>query len=221
MDDMTMMSVQCNIILNNGYMCGIQAVGRCATCQRAFCMTHQGLTSAWRVPYIDMCAPCANAKQAEVDRRMKEARAPYEYFESGAARTTLSAAGVLTVDIYNVRKEWKKKKGVFGRSGYVDVATPFGRGWVLGEFLCAYTYIDTTRYENFLTALMDVEPKMLRPTDRTNNGLVPVQPYSGGYQIASASQDGQKAVNFVGKQSGEEGWREVMQAVKRLAGESS
>jgi hypothetical protein len=88
MYEQTQMSVQCNIILNNGYMCGIQAVGRCATCQRAFCVSHQAHE---RVDYFGqpiksgICIICSHKRQEEERKRLKEAGAPYEYFESVAA----------------------------------------------------------------------------------------------------------------------------------------
>lgn len=129
----------CEIELNNGYTCGIQAIGRCAICGRAFCFTHQGYTSnspSQRVPYIDMCAPCANAKLVEEAKRREEAQAPHHYFESGAARTDLLSSGVPPVNIYRVQQNmWEPKKGFFGRSGrYVDKVVWSGRGWILGEF---------------------------------------------------------------------------------------
>src|SRR5436309_10349371 len=58
----TYASGRCDIELKNGDLCGIPAIGRCATCGRAFCSTHQAgsynsLYGSW-VPYVDLCTPC-------------------------------------------------------------------------------------------------------------------------------------------------------------------
>jgi hypothetical protein len=41
--------------------CGIGALGRCATCGRAFCLSHQGY---FERPLADRCAPCQRAANA-------------------------------------------------------------------------------------------------------------------------------------------------------------
>ena len=228
LDDMKMMSVQCNIILNNGYMCGLPPIGRCATCQRAFCASHQAWGNAvvyWSDgtfnpggPYVDMCAPCFAMKKAEDDKRREEARAPYHYFESGAARTALLTSGVQPVKIYEVEK--RVKKGfLFTRE--VNNVTLL-QSWILGEFEWKYSVPVARGTEDvkkkWLTALLDLSPddQRLRYHSGHNSTLARVQLYRGGYELVLGWLD-----RFEGNWEYGHGWREAMQAVKRLTGESS
>ena len=218
--------VGCEIELPDGRLCRVATLGRCATCGRAFCLTHQGRYynySHQLVPYVDMCAPCAAVKQAEEARRQEEARAPYEYFESGAARTALLTSGVPSVKIYSVHSEWKT--GLFGLGGRnVDVATP---GWILGQFKWKYSVPvgDSESKQvvgDWLTALLDLSHddqlyKALWINTNVNKGLFRVQPYSRGYRALGLGF----TEHFVGSWQSGEGWRELAQAVKRLTGESS
>ena len=225
MNDMTMMSVQCNIILNNGYMCGLPPIGRCATCQRAFCLTHQAREQNYfgTVPYVDMCAPCFAVKKAEEDKRWEAENAPYLYFDKGAARTALLNSRVPSVAIYRVirQREWKRK-GILRRysSEQVEVSTPVGRGWIIGE--CNWEYNDGGPYEGrnivgiWQTALLDIspdDPGWHNSPYYGSSGLVRVQPYSAGYEILGG--------NIVANFWTQAGWIEAAQAIKRLAGESS
>ena len=171
MDDMTMMSVQCNIILNNGYVCGLPPIGRCATCQRAFCMSHQACdrNSYGQVisTYVDMCATCLEVKNAKAAEREMEAKkayaqSPHGYFAWGAARTALLNSRVPSVAIYKVEQLREWKKGIFGRGVWeeTEVATLIGHGWILGEFKWNYNdsglYGGTSVVRNWLTALLDI-----------------------------------------------------------------
>src|SRR5579863_4673820 len=186
----------------------------CASC----CAAHQ----AWsgRTYYIDQCAPCLAAKQTEADRRWKEAQVPYVYFESGAARTALLASGVPPDDIYKIRRTWKT--GLFGDREVV-VATPVRHGWILGTFKWAsrghpdgYSG-DVVLGEDCLTALLDLSVDDPWYSDHWRTcGLVPVRPYSRGYEAW-------KGVFFKGNETTEDldGWREVMQDVKRLTGDQA
>jgi hypothetical protein len=172
------------------------------------------------VPYVDMCAPCAAAVQAEQKRRQEEAFAPQRYFESDAAGNDLLTAGVPSVAIFKVEQHWESKKGLFARGGdLVDIVTPIGRGWILGEFKWKFRPPHSDGGEgigNFLTALIDGEREKLRFYGlHVTNGLVPVEPYSGGYKLVPVSL---WYGSFVGNPSGGEGWKDAMQAVKRLAG---
>ncbi len=201
---------------------GIQAIGRCATCEHAFCRTHQ----AWsgQTPYVDRCAPCLATKQTEAVRCWKEAQVPYVYFESGAARTALLASHVPPVDIYNIRRKWKT--GLFGDREVV-VATPVGHGWILGTFKWASPgvpdgyWTDVVISEDHLTALLDLSVDDPRYSEYSYSahmrtcGLVPVRPYSRGYEAWKGVFKGNLTTEDL------DGWREVMQAVKRLTGESS
>jgi hypothetical protein len=143
------------------------------------------------------------------------------YFESGTARTALLASGVSPVDIYRIRREWKT--GLFGLGGRdVDVATPVGYGWILGTFKWASRwrfYENSNRGvigEDCLTALLDLSHDDPRYSEyRSTCGLVPVRPYSRGYEALNGV--------FKGNQQAEDldGWREIAQAIRRLTGGSS
>lgn len=200
----------CGIPVSPTETCGVQAIGRCATCKRAFCTSHMAFHSntGW---LVNMCAPCfaETSEQVALAKRVKEAEerdAAQRYFSSGAARAALLAAGVPTVELYKV--EQHLRPGLF-RNRKVEEVTPIGRGWVLGEFRWRFptagiTYPDgvyvqgTTALRNCLTALQDT----------SEYGLVAVYPYSGGYAY---HMDTRGILDFI----------RLMQAVKRLAGESS
>jgi hypothetical protein len=197
--------------------CGVLAVGRCATCGRAFCASHKNLyynsppLANYYPPadYGHMCAPCFEVKHAKAVELHAEAQAPFKYFESGAARTDLLTSGVQPVNLYHVAlQQWERKKGFFGGGGrYVDVVTLSGRGWILGEF----EWRDLGG--NYLTALVNESPNK----GDTDYGLVRVQPYTGGYQDLSSGHNN----HFQGNWQTGYGWKEVMQAVKQLTKASS
>ncbi len=215
--------------LNYSPNCGQIATGRCTTCGRAFCDTHRGYDARDGFgkpyvhvdsPYFNMCEPCSAAEER---KRQEEAQAQTpSYFSSGAAQTALRTASVPPVDIYETRRQWKN--GLFGLGGrYGDVVIPIGRGWILGEFKWKYlkggrkSYNDgpnPTEYyggsdtvENWLTALLENNDNYSYGLPIFSYGLGRVRPYSGGYEVLGMGKSG-----FAGD------WREVAQAVKRLAG---
>ncbi len=219
----------CEIELKDGRYCGIPPIGRCATCGRAFCPTHQAwFYDQFSYPYVDQCAPCfaktpAEMARAKSEKDVAERRAAEEYFMSGAARTAFLTAGVPPVKIYSVKR--RSKQGFFGYKEVED-ATPFihkygskttevQHAWILGEFKWQYgipkspshSYEDD--YEGVtgrcLTALLDLSPAFLGMWI-VPDPLVPVRPWSRGYECLNGS--------FYG-------WIEAVQAVKRLTGESS
>jgi len=219
----------CEIELKDGRYCGIPPIGRCATCGRAFCPTHQAwFYGQFSYPYVDQCAPCfaktpAEMARAKSEKDVAERRAAEEYFMSGAARTAFLTAGVPPVKIYSVKR--RSKQGFFGYKEVED-ATPFihkygskttevQHAWILGEFRLQYgipkspshSYEDD--YEGVtgrcLTALLDLSPAFLGMWI-VPDPLVPVRPWSRGYECLNGS--------FYG-------WIEAVQAVKRLTGESS
>ena len=216
--------------------CSVLAVGRCATCKRAFCLTHQArgpnITFSQAVPYVDMCAPCLAERQAKEAEQRRVAEAPRDYIRSGEARSDLLTAGVQTVEIYEVRKDLRqiKKTGLFGRTSWedVEVATLFKHGWIIGEF--KWYYYVPNRYKEIgyeevsgecLTALLDLSPGISMPSYSYEEyaPLYPIEPYSGGYQVLGRTYrvigDTPRAHLFVG------GWENAMQAVKRLVGKTS
>jgi hypothetical protein len=201
--------------------CGIHAIGRCTTCKRAFCGSHQ----AWSGQnyYIDLCAPCFAIKMAEEVRLKEEADAPYEYFRSGAARTALLTSGMQPVKIYIITKRWKDS--FFGRKGggkEVEDATLIGNGWILGEIKWesehstsdGRPHVTRQEFMNYLTALLVVSPDK-EWNYGYNRILTCVKTYLDGYEVAISGS------NILEIPKHYKGWREAMQAVKRLAGVSS
>lgn len=211
--------------------CGVLAVGRCATCKRAFCSSHMAHhpNAGW---LVNMCALCFAETPEQVERakwakeaeerakRQKENDDAKGYFESGRARMALLTSGVQLV---NIRWTWRygiRVQGFFSRSPYEAVIN--GRGWILGEFQW-HIYKDATGkwedvVQNWLTALLDLShistdarlsKEMLRGS--LHEGLLAcVRPGSGGYESPNMSSS-----------SFEDDWRVLAQAVKRLVGESS
>jgi hypothetical protein len=51
--------------------CGVLAVGRCHRCGRAFCATHQRITSV--MTYTNLCDPCGKSHQAQKDNAWSQA----------------------------------------------------------------------------------------------------------------------------------------------------
>lgn len=226
-------SGRCDLKLKNGELCGIPAIGRCATCSRAFCPTHQAREQndlGWVTrSYVDQCTSCfaktpmgvARAREA---KEVAELRAAQEYFMSGSARAALLTSGVQPVEIYSVERRWEsKRRGILRRYSNEEVedATPFihqyggtrtevQHAWIFGEFIWQY-YIGyqpdarKTVTEQCLTALLDLSPAF--PGGHVYNPLIRVRPWSRGYECLYSTM-------FFG-------WIEAAQAVKRLTGESS
>jgi hypothetical protein len=220
----------CEIELSNGHICGVAAIGRCTTCGRAFCASHQGRSE--QIYYVDQCAPCFAHSPMEVSRtqekkRMQEIQDAQDYFSSGVARTALLTAGVPLVDIYVRRSRWKTYRVLFGRtSRYVDEVTRVGRGWILGKFKWSY---DQNRsgyggeetkagIEDWLTALLDLPEDFQDTSFSLNCGLARVQPCSEGYEYLDYMRYGAFGVGYSDER---ENWLEVVQTVKRLVKSSS
>ena len=227
----------CEIELKNGDHCGVTTIGRCATCGRAFCRTHQ----AWsgQTYYIDQCAPCCAKTPAEVERAKAEVErakkfeadskknVAYQYFHTGSARTALLTSGVQPVDISWVKKQWKHYP-LSMRHGRDVGEVIHGRGWILGTFRWNYPVVAGYGHGlpiymrvgkglevkqdsgDWLTALLDL------PFDESRGhgswGLVRVHHVSEGYEALGVVPSDDQLVSST---------EEVAQAVKRLTGESS
>lgn len=206
------MGAGCEIELKSGYNCGIMAIGRCATCGRAFCRSHQAPGR------YDLCALCTEAEKRKWDQKLEKSRQKLdkmllevfyaeEYFRSGAARTALLTSGVRPVDIH--QDVWTSKSGLFRKQW---VKTVISRpGWILGEFLWErmklYDITGTgTKEEKRLTALLDDASPM-------EGMLAQVQSYSEGYEVVAVEGDG-KIIKFIN-------WLALVKAIKQLIGESN
>ena len=202
--------------------CGVLAIGRCSTCKRAFCGSHQAYALN-----PSLCAPCA-----------ARILAPRDYFSDGSARTVLLTSGVQPIDIYRIQRQREPKKGFFDRGErWVDMMIPVGRGWILGEFRWKYGIPDGDVYryveEDWLTALLD-KPRDDLIAQSTlywqNGGVFPVRPCSGGYTLImndhayltdSPSVDSRWKIVKGYDPAADDPWIAVVQAVRRLTGESS
>jgi len=192
MDDMTMMSVQCNIILNNGYMCGLPPIGRCDKCMRAYCASHWTYNgdAEWVFNYGPrMCAMCAKELSEENRKRSEEWYAPIAYFANGTARDTLRKSGVQVVKLYEVRR-WIIDGFLMRRK--TKRVRHYGHGWVIGTFTWHVGRGQERQWgledhephtEECMTALLDVDYFEL--PSKGNYGLVRVRPYTDGYEILS------------------------------------
>jgi hypothetical protein len=177
--------------------CGIQAIGRCTTCKRAFCVSHQARERNGWFTYADMCSPCFAKTPREVERTQqakREAEALEEYhtalrYCNGPAQNALRVANVPTVEIYQI--EEKFKQGFF-RDRWIDVVTPRGHGWVLPIYDWKCVLPDTS--------------------DSQVPWLAVVEPYAGGYAFRGKGLGSRQV-------STEAEWVAVAKAVKRLTGE--
>lgn len=219
----------CETLLTTGQQCGVAAIGRCTTCGRAFCQTHQarGKVYGGSVPYVDLCANCFAQTPEEVARRKEEEAytqlsAVKNYIYSGSARADLLKNGVPPYQFYKVSSEWQgPTKGFFGTNigvgRNIDVRIPTIRGWILGQFKWRqrHSFEDSRTFErDCLTALLDVDPKNHGDFVHfgTAGGLAVVEGSPEAYQLREANETTNA---FIGS------WEEVVQTVKRLAGVTS
>jgi hypothetical protein len=210
------MAAVCEIELNNGSNCGVQAIGRCSTCGRAFCLTHQAqnLSGVVFVGYVSvgdpgMCTSCQEAVQApirkeqeEIRKEQEEWRAAVEYFKSGAAQTDLLASGVQSVEIFRIEHKFKKVfLGLGGR--YIVEVSSFGRGWLVGESQWQFPWQDSP------------QDHLIILPDHPLSELIEVGPYLGGYVF-------QKYIDLSWAPDPPHKWTiAAAQAVKRLVGTSN
>lgn len=194
--------------------CGVLAIGRCLTCGRAFCGSHQGRGRMQQVPYTNMCAPCMDAQAEAAAKVMAELLAPHLYFQSGTAHADLVASGAKSIALFTIKRDWKvTKTGFFGgqRGEYVDTPQLAGRGWLLGTFKWRCVVHDGSWVvEEHLTALRDQDPNAIN-----TYGLTHVRPCAGGYEDLNLG--GRDRLADGGSTEGL-GWREAMEAVRRVMG---
>lgn len=231
----------CELELKNGTICAVPAIGRCATCGRAFCLTHQARNPRTNDGYVNECAPCLTQRLADARERKQQAEADINearnYFTSGAARADLLASRVQLVNIYRI--EQKQMQGIF-RKRSTQVRTS-ERGWLLGEFAWTLRHWIPSHsvgwdsnegsyaYEGafYLTALLDRSPECV---------FVAIHTVSGNYKVFHFMDEDNWVTHKHGigqalrvkylkdwpREAGEDGyvhgweWVELAQAVRQL-----
>jgi hypothetical protein len=166
--------------------CGVQAIGRCLTCGKSFCLSHQArdtIDTYGGRAYADQCAPCfaktlGQKKKAENDAHLERLRASNEFFDTKAAPDTLRASGTKLVKLYEVSETYKQG-GLFSKSDWLEKASLKGEGWVIGEFDWVFDEAlppyDSVNYHTrkMLTAVSD------------SGRLYPVKHYKDGYRVVN------------------------------------
>ncbi len=183
-------TVGCEIELKDGRICSIPPIGRCATCGRAFCATHQGWGDGTFYDrdrsYVDMCAACYAMKKADEAERQRKHQAELNeacaFFQSDSARTALLTAEVRPIKIYRTERK-EKKKWVFGSSQWVEVVTSIQHGWLLGDLSGEYTVkgdgFPHVHHDIGLAALLDIDKGV----------LTRVEPYLDSYKQVEYLRD--------------------------------
>ena len=128
------MAAECEVDVPSG-PCGVAAIGRCSTCGRAFCVSHQAAAANPGHVVVDRCVTCLAAKkQAALTHDRQFGRG---YITSGDARAELLARGVPKVELHKVSRELERRR--FGGSRTVETVHPMGTGWLIGTFRWEYT----------------------------------------------------------------------------------
>ena len=207
MNEQTGLSVQCKIILPNGYMCGIPAIRRCRVCLRAYCASHQALLhdfeSSQDFDTTNLCVMCLQEMRDEQDKAIEAEYAPTAFFEDGEARKLMQKSGKSKVKVYHAVSV--SKKGLFGVK-YRTEYEVFCYGWVIGtlywnDLVPGEDRFDSPNYGRetlsnsgeHLTVLLDANLSHTRReyTWSYHYGLIPVKPYADGYicvQISGSSR---------------------------------
>jgi hypothetical protein len=176
--------------------CGVIAFGRCSTCGRAFCTSHQAVASNG-VTVVDQCSACHFAAGAAYRERVNR-----QVFGLGHSkgRDALIAANEPKVKLVTTTTEWQKKR--FGRGESVTVVSPYGTGWLLGEL----PWRDTDANKDRIATVVLVDD----PT---------VKVLSHCLKQVDARQDGTYEVLKGGRHGNDSGALDrISDAVRRLAG---
>jgi hypothetical protein len=171
------MAVECELTYGTlSTPCGVQAVGRCNRCNRAFCGSHQAVGGS--TTYTNLCsehigAPITNAQFAGH-------RFPHE------ARQELRKNRVQKVTLNAVRTVCETRR--FGKDRYIDEEFAF-RGWIMGQLPWSFypntPRSDTTIKAAYLTALTAREELHVE----TRSGLVRVSRITGDeYEVVPYGQ---------------------------------
>lgn len=207
----------CEIELKVGRSCGVSAVGRCDTCQRAYCASHQACGDndfGGIVPLHNRCVMCEQERlraKEEEGKRAIERNKSKGFFLDGSALAMMRGSGVQKVKIYQMEAPPL-------RSGYVTKKrfNFLAEGWVIGNY--TWSYYDpgsqTTVNGLFLTALLNKRRSDLEIRNISSSlGLVPIAPYADGYEHLSSKH---VAIQIASWDNAT--WDKAAEAVKKLAG---
>lgn len=131
--------------------CGVQALGRCAKCRRAFCMSHQAV-GEYGLAMSNQCTDCRYEQERPHLEAVALRRRRIQWLESGGARTALIQSGKGTVPIYDIEYQ-----DVRFRRERRQVYHECGRAWVIGIFM--WSHDDHHEYSPSIT-MIAADPKL-------------------------------------------------------------
>lgn len=114
--------------------CGVQAAGRCATCRRAFCMSHQAPGPA-TIAITDLCRSCDDERwRTNPQRIYKQRLSEAGHFVHYEAAPQLRAAGAPSYPLYTLAFRQALRRKLFRT---VSIEEPYqekvGDLWLLGK----------------------------------------------------------------------------------------
>jgi hypothetical protein len=123
--------------------CGVLAVGRCLTCQRPFCRTHQGRGGAIHAPvqFVDQCTVCTAERAAEGIRRAKAEEAERVAAKEAVDRRIHAAVATLAATTKpQARKRWVGATRRWWSSRPRELYEPDTPAWPIGELRWKRTF---------------------------------------------------------------------------------
>lgn len=153
------MAADCEIEAGPGVLCGVAAIGRCADCGRAFCLSHRALRS--QPPggyYTNLCVGCLYAREARIPPSPEHVA----FLALRDAREQLRRAEIPSERIVDLQYDYVMRR--WRGSGTVPRVIEEYRGWVLGEVL----WTSGRERHKMLTAQLDVD-------HHRNGGLVQIR----------------------------------------------
>jgi hypothetical protein len=176
------LAAECELEIESGIPCGVQAVGRCSNCRKAFCLTHQAadLAGPVQTTYRDQCTLCLYlARKPQIEAATRKAR--LQLFVLGGdrakAQRLLRSANVPMIEVVEFTSSSRKKR--FGGWETTTTRNTIADGWLIGN--ARWRYNDGSNYGGrdldveHLTALLNLETGSL-----ATDALVRVVPLEDG-----------------------------------------